>query len=131
MVGIGEEIFKVCIFLILYWLGVKVSGKKIGACLVSVFITSLFFGLLHINYNYDQWLNITLIIGAGSLVYFYFLLKYQTIVPLMIAHGLQDFLVCLEQTEELTGIYSFVLVIMILIWAVCRFGLGMKIKLER
>ncbi|MBQ4164348.1 MAG: CPBP family intramembrane metalloprotease, partial [Turicibacter sp.] len=92
---------------------------------------SLFFGLLHINYNYDQWLNITLIIGAGSLVYFYFLLKYQTIVPLMIAHGLQDFLVCLEQTEELTGIYSFVLVIMILIWAVCRFGLGMKIKLER
>ena len=131
LVGIGEEIFKVCIFLILYWIGVKVSGKKIGACLVSVFITSLFFGLLHINYNYDQWLNITLIIGTGSLVYFYFLLKYQTIVPLMIAHGLQDFLVCLEQTEELTGIYSFVLVLIVLIWSVCRFGLGMKIKLER
>lgn len=131
LVGIGEEIFKICVFLVLYWGGFKLSGRKFGSCIVSILLTSLLFGLLHINYNYDQWLNITLIIGAGTLVYFYFLFKYQTIVPLMIAHGLQDFLVSLEHTEELAGIYSLVLVGMILIWFICRFGLGMKLKLER
>ena len=63
------------------------------------------FGYLHINYNLDQALNITLIIAISAVVYFYFLIKYQTIIPLMIAHGLQDFLVSLELTSELEGIY--------------------------
>lgn len=131
LVGIGEEIFKLCVFLILYWVGVKVSKHKLGSCIISVIVTSFFFGLLHSNYNYDQWLNITLIIGAGALVYFYFLLKYQTIVPLMIAHGLQDFLVTMEHTGELTGIYSLFLVGLILIWFIARFGFGVKVKTER
>ena len=131
LVGIGEEIFKLCVFFILYWLGVKVSKHKLGSCIISVIATSFFFGLLHSNYNYDQWLNITLIIGVGALVYFYFLFKYQTIVPLMIAHGLQDFLVSLEHTEELTGIYSLFLVGLILIWFIARFGFGIKVKTER
>ena len=128
LVGIGEEIFKLCVFFILYWLGVKVSKHKLGSCIISVIATSFFFGLLHSNYNYDQWLNITLIIGVGALVYFYFLFKYQTIVPLMIAHGLQDFLVSLEHTEELTGIYSLFLVALILIWFIARFGFGIKVN---
>lgn len=131
LVGIGEELFKLCVFLILYWIGVKVSKHKLGSCIVSVILTSFFFGLLHSNYNYDQWLNITLIIGAGALVYFYFLFKYQTIVPLMIAHGLQDFLVTMEHTEELAGIYSLFLVGLILICFIARFGLGIKLKTER
>ncbi len=87
-------------FFILYWLGVKVSKHKLSSCIISVIVTSFFFGLLHSNYNYDQWLNITLIIGVGALVYFYFLFKYQTIVPLMIAHGLQDFLVSLNYNYD-------------------------------
>lgn len=128
LVGIGEEIFKICVFLILYWIGVKISKRKMASCLISVMVTSLLFGLLHINYNYDQWLNITLIIGAGALVYFYFLLKYQTIVPLMIAHALQDFLVTMEHTETLNGIYSSFLMGCILLWFIARFGFGLKLK---
>ena len=49
----------------------------------------------------------------------------------MIAHGLQDFLVSLEHTEELTGIYSLFLVALILIWFIARFGFGIKVKTER
>ena len=94
-------------------------------------MTSFFFGLLHSNYNYDQWLNITLIIGVGALVYFYFLFKYQTIVSINDCSWITRFLVSLEHTEELTGIYSLFLVGLILIWFIARFGFGIKVKTER
>ena len=128
LVGIGEEIFKFCVFLILYWVGVRVIKNRMISCIISVLVTSFFFGLLHINYNYDQWLNITLIIGSGTVVYFYFLFKYRTIVPLMIAHALQDFLVTMEHTEGLAGIYMLFLTGIVLCWFIARFGLGFKLK---
>ena len=76
-------------------------------------------------------MNITLNIGVGALVYFYFLFKYQTIVPLMIAHGLQDFIVSLELTQELEGIHFQFLMLLIGVWLISRFGFGMKIKMQR
>lgn len=105
LVGIGEEIFKWMFFLILYAFTFKACKRSMIAFMISTVTTSLIFGYLHINYNLDQALNITLIIAASAVVYFYFLIKYQTIIPLMIAHGLQDFLVSLELTSELEGIY--------------------------
>ena len=131
LVGIGEELFKFCVFLFVYWFGVKISGKKLISCIISVLLTSLLFGLLHVNYNYSQWLNITLIIGMSSVVYFYFLFKYQTILPLMIAHGLQDFIVSLELTQELEGIHFQFLMLLIGVWLISRFGFGMEIKMQR
>ena len=77
LVGIGEELFKFCVFLFVYWFGVKISGKKLISCIISVLLTSLLFGLLHVNYNYSQWLNITLIIGMSSVVIFTFYLSIK------------------------------------------------------
>ena len=128
LVGIGEEIFKFCLFLILYGVLVRVMKNRMISCIVSVLVTSFFFGLLHMNYNFDQWLNITLIIGSGTVVYFYFLFKYRTIVPLMLAHALQDFLVTMEHTEGLSGIYMLFLTGIVLCWFIARFGLGYKLK---
>lgn len=131
LVGIGEEIFKFSLFLWLYWFGMKLSGKRLGSCILAVFLTSLLFGLLHINYNYEQWFNITVIIGLSAVIYFYFLFKYQTILPLMLAHGLQDFLVSLELTEELSGIYTVFLYVVLAIFLVSWFIGGIRRFMRR
>lgn len=100
-VGIGEEIFKVCIFFFFYWALVKISTKRFIPCLVSVIITSFIFGALHSHYNPDQWLDITILIGGQTVLYFYFLLKYQTIIPLMLAHALWDFMIATSLSFEI------------------------------
>lgn len=114
LVGIGEEIFKWMVFLVFYNLCYQVGKNSILSFLISVIVTCLLFGYLHINYNLDQALNILLIIGSSAIVYFYFLIKYQTIIPLMIAHGLNDFLVSLEMTSELEGIFILSVYVMFL-----------------
>lgn len=98
-IGIGEEIFKVCLFFLFYWALAKRSKNHVISCVISVFITSFIFGLLHIGYNPLEWLGIAMLIGGHTVVYFYFLLKYQTIIPLMLAHALQDFLAVMKLTE--------------------------------
>ena len=67
-------------------------------------------------------------IFSRFVVYFYFLFKYRTIVPLMLAHALQDFLVTMEHTEGLSGIYMLFLTGIVLCWFIARFGLGYKLK---
>ena len=49
----------------------------------------------------------------------------------MIAHGLQDFIVSLELTQELEGIHFQFLMLLIGVWLISRFGFGMKIKMQR
>ena len=115
LVGIGEEIFKFMFFLILYFMIFKGCKHCLISFIISTLLTSLMFGYLHINYNLDQALNITLIIAGSAVVYFYFLVKYQTIIPLMLAHGLQDFLVSMELTSELDGIYPFSILCMFIL----------------
>lgn len=126
LVGIGEELFKYMVFLILYYPLYKVLKNCWMPFILATFITCFFFGFLHANYNPDEWLTITLIIASGAVVYFYFLVKYQTILPLMIAHFFQDFMVSLELTEQLEGVYG---VTFLLIYAAAiAFLLGRTIK---
>ena len=76
LVGIGEELFKYMIFLILYYPLCKLFKSYWLPLLISTFVTCFFFGFLHANYNPDEWLTITLIIASGAVVYFYFLFNY-------------------------------------------------------
>ncbi len=46
----------------------------------------------------------------------------------MLAHALQDFLVTMEHTEGLSGIYMLFLTGIVLCWFIARFGLGYKLK---
>lgn len=126
LVGIGEELFKYIIFLVLYYPLYKVFKNCWAPFLISMFITCFFFGFLHGNYNPDEWLTITLIIASGASVYFYFLIKYQTIIPLMIAHFFQDFMVSLELTEQLEGVYGLTFLLIYL--AVIIYVVGKMIK---
>lgn len=70
LVGIGEELFKYMIFLILYYPLCKLFKSYWLPLLISTFVTCFFFGFLHANYNPDEWLTITLIIASGAVVYF-------------------------------------------------------------
>lgn len=126
LVGIGEELFKYMVFLILYYPLYKWCKKSWLSFIVSTFITCFFFGFLHVNYNPGEWLTITLLLGSGAGVYFYFLVKYQTIIPLMMAHFFQDFLVSLELTEQLNGIYTLTFLIIYLFVLVWGFGTIIK-----
>lgn len=126
LVGIGEELFKYMIFLILYYPLCKLFKSYWLPLLISTFVTCFFFGFLHANYNPDEWLTITLIIASGAVVYFYFLIKYQTIIPLMFAHFFQDFLVSLELTEQLEGIYGLTFLLIYMVVLIHIFGKMIK-----
>ena len=126
LVGIGEELFKYMIFLILYYPLCKLFKSYWLPLLISTFVTCFFFGFLHANYNPDEWLTITLIIASGAVVYFYFLIKYQTIIPLMFAHFFQDFLVSLELTEQLEGIYGLTFLLIYMVVLIYIFGKMIK-----
>ena len=77
--------------------------------LCGVFFSALLFGGLHIDYNVEMWAVITLGIGLGACVEFYFLFKYKTIVPLILAHAFQDIINTMMHTEQIGAIILLIL----------------------
>ncbi|MGL4337476.1 MAG: CPBP family glutamic-type intramembrane protease [Turicibacter sp.] len=94
-VGVGEELFKLFFFFVIYSLLTTLSKHKykLFNCCICILITCLLFGVLHVNYNVSNWQVIVIAIALSASVNFYFLFKYQSIIPLMIAHAAKDMLV--------------------------------------
>ncbi|HAX73135.1 MAG TPA: hypothetical protein DCY20_06390 [Firmicutes bacterium] len=117
-VGVGEECFKLFIFLLLFGLFHVVARgrhKKIN-CILAVILTSFFFGALHNFYAPENWIAITIPIAASTMVYFYYLFKHKTILPLMITHAFHDIFIFLtlmngysEMNESIITLFLMIL----------------------
>lgn len=117
LTGIGEEFFKLICFVMIFTLVYRIGVSKAYSIIVGVVLSSLLFGGLHSNYNTEMWKVITLGIGLGTGVGFYFLFKYKTIVPLILAHAIQDIMVIVIHTEYIGDtIMIFIKLILMMLW---------------
>ena len=124
LVGIGEEFFKFLMFINVYTILHKMKVQKSYSILGGIIVSSLIFGFLHVNYNLSAWHIITLGIGLSSCVAFYFLFKYKSIIPLILAHIFQDVLVVLNHSPE-TEMFSLFVILCIQVIVV----IGILIKI--
>lgn len=109
LTGIGEEFFKFLCFITIFTLSIRLKISKVYAMLTGVILSSLFFGGLHIGYNTEMWVAITIGIGVGACVEFYFLFKYKSIIPLILAHALQDVMCVISHTEYIGDTFLLVM----------------------
>lgn len=92
---LGEELFKVSVFLILMHLIFKIASRKLSVIL-STIITLTIFGLLHYTAYSGAIVHIILVIGWGEIFYFYAYLKTKNVVVSYITHLLVDGIVFLS-----------------------------------
>ena len=89
----GEELFKLSLFLLLMFLIYKLAKNRKMSIVLSVLITLLVFGLMHHTAYADSWLQIIFVIGLGSVFYLYAYLKTKNILTSYIVHLLIDLIV--------------------------------------
>lgn len=101
--AISEEVFKSLMLLAL----IRLLPMKKYKVIVAILISSLIFGLLHINYAYQNSINILLPIGLSAIPTFIFFLYYKSIYPSMIVHFVTDFIVITKFTANFSFIFTF------------------------
>lgn len=89
----GEELFKLSLFLLLMFIIYKLAKNRKMSIVLSVLITLLVFGLMHHTAYADSWLQIIFVIGLGSVFYLYAYLKTKNILTSYIVHLLIDLIV--------------------------------------
>lgn len=104
----AEEFFKFMLLIFIYKVVTKFSANKQIGLWGSMLATCLIFGAMHMHYNYDKALVITLSLGLGTMVYLWVLMKYKCIIPLIIAHFLQDFGAFTRMWEHGQGIFNII-----------------------
>lgn len=87
--AIGEEVMKALMLFALLKVFKPFNNFNIP---IAILISSAIFGLLHINYNYDNAIKIIFAIGFTSIPDSLYFLKYKSIYPLIIVHFIADFL---------------------------------------
>lgn len=86
--AIGEEIFKALMLFAFIRLFKPFKNMNV---VLAIILSSIVFGLLHINYNFQNSLEIILAIGITCVPTYIFLLYYKSIYPLILIHFVQDF----------------------------------------
>jgi hypothetical protein len=87
---LGEELYKLSVFLILMHLLYKFTNDRKISLICSAIMTLLSFGLLHYHSYNGNLAQIICVIGIGGLIYFYPYLKTKNIVIAYIVHILID-----------------------------------------
>lgn len=116
LTAIGEEFWKLLMILITFKILSKLKISPQFKFILGVSIPSIIFGLAHnINYLNTAWIPI----AAMTIPSFIMFLKYRSIVPLIIAHFIFDFISLIGKVENVgsTIVNVFmVLLIVIYIW---------------
>lgn len=86
---LGEELFKISVFLIMLHLFFKITSRKLSIIFATV-VTLLVFGLLHYTAYSGALVHIIVVIGFGGIFYFYAYLKTKNVVVSYIVHFLID-----------------------------------------
>ena len=87
---LGEELYKLAVFLILMHLLYKFTNNRKISIICSAIVALLSFGLMHYNSYNGNLAQIIFVIGIGGLIYFYPYLKTKNILVAYIVHILID-----------------------------------------
>jgi hypothetical protein len=121
-IAVGEEFFKLLMFLALFSL-ISLGSKTIRI-LIATLIAAFVFGHLHI-FSYELTAGIPLMIGA--IPTFYLMLYYRSILPLIIEHFFADF----YSFTGHTVFGDFFVQIVTVVFTICWFGWIFKTSLVK
>lgn len=82
---IGEEFFRISLFLLIMYMVYKYTNNRKTSIIISTVITLLIFGVLHIN-TYNNLIQILLFQGLGSIVELFGYIKTKNILVAIIIH---------------------------------------------
>lgn len=108
--AIGEEVLKV--LMLFAFIRLFKPLKNIGLFL-AILASSAVFGLLHINYNYSNSINILLAIGVTAIPSLVFVLYYKSIIPGIIIHFLNDLIAFAAHSQN----YYFIVPLFQIVWS--------------
>lgn len=106
--AIGEEVFKSLMLLAFLRLFAPLKNAKF---IISILLSCIIFGFLHVNYNFESSLNIIFAIGITTIPTFLCFLYYKSIYPGIIIHFFSDFMAF----SKISANYSFIILLFQLI----------------